>query len=105
MLPRRDLQADTYSPAEVLNYAKYIKENIASQCPDSSTTAECFGTHDDEKFQDDGLDQTWRLWLFQGELHGSHCGQEISELICQVCTQWGYFMPAPLEGPSILSKR
>lgn len=27
---------------------------------------QCFGTHDDEKFLDSGLEQTWRLWLFQG---------------------------------------
>ena len=34
---------------------------------------QCFGTYDDSKFQDVGLDQDWRLWLFQ------------------VCTEWGYF--------------
>ena len=34
---------------------------------------QCFGTYDDEKYLDTGLDQDWRLWLFQ------------------VCTQWGYF--------------
>ncbi|RSH95203.1 hypothetical protein EHS25_000289 [Saitozyma podzolica] len=73
-------------PAEVMNYAKYIKENVVSKCPEGSSIVDCFGTHDDEKFLDAGLEQTWRLWLFQ------------------VCTQWGYFMPAPLEGPSIISK-
>jgi hypothetical protein len=34
---------------------------------------QCFGTYDDTKFQDTGLGQDWRLWLFQ------------------VCTEWGYF--------------
>jgi hypothetical protein len=34
---------------------------------------QCFGTFDDAQYQDTGLDQEWRLWLFQ------------------VCTQWGYF--------------
>ena len=34
---------------------------------------QCFGTYDDGKYLDTGLDQDWRLWLFQ------------------VCTEWGYF--------------
>lgn len=34
---------------------------------------QCFGSHDDEKYLDDSLSDTWRLWLFQ------------------VCTEWGYF--------------
>jgi hypothetical protein len=34
---------------------------------------QCFGTFDDEKYRDTGIDQSWRLWLFQ------------------VCTEWGYF--------------
>ena len=79
------------SPAEVANYGKYIKDNVVSECPDSASSAsnieDCFGSDDDSKFLDDDLSQTWRLWLFQ------------------VCTQWGYFMPAPLEGPSIVSNK
>lgn len=34
---------------------------------------QCFGTYDDSKYTDTGIDQDWRLWLFQ------------------VCTEWGYF--------------
>lgn len=81
------------SPAEVVNYGKYIKDTVVAQCPAPEGTngapdvEDCFGTSDDSKFQDDDLTQTWRLWLFQ------------------VCTQWGYFMPAPLEGPSIVSSK
>ncbi|WWD21383.1 hypothetical protein CI109_105868 [Kwoniella shandongensis] len=79
-------------PAEVVNYAKYIKENVVSRCPRSdgnpaSDIEDCFGSQDDSKMQETDLSQTWRLWLFQ------------------VCTQWGYFQHAPLEGPSILSRR
>jgi hypothetical protein len=37
------------------------------------TFLQCFGTFDDEKYRDTGIDQSWRLWLFQ------------------VCTEWGYF--------------
>ncbi|KAK1922604.1 serine carboxypeptidase S28-domain-containing protein [Papiliotrema laurentii] len=79
-------------PAEVVNYGKYIKGHVVSQCPESGKgpaedIEDCFGSSDDEKFRDTDLSQTWRLWLFQ------------------VCTQWGYFMPAPLEGPSIVSSR
>jgi hypothetical protein len=29
---------------------------------------------------------------------------EVAKLIL-VCTQWGYFMPAPLDGPTIVSKQ
>ncbi len=48
---------------------------------------QCFGTYDAAKYKQDGREQKWRLWLFQ------------------VCTQWGYFMPAPPEGqPRIVSK-
>jgi hypothetical protein len=68
-----------------MNYAKYIKEVsavhvvllCANTCRTSSRSVlvrttcadgsrQCFGTHDDEKFLDAGLEQTWRLWLFQG---------------------------------------
>jgi hypothetical protein len=37
---------------------------VRTTCADGSR--QCFGTHDDEKFLDAGLEQTWRLWLFQG---------------------------------------
>jgi hypothetical protein len=33
----------------------------------------CFGTHNATKFQEIGLDQNWRTWVFQ------------------TCTEWGYF--------------
>lgn len=74
-------------PAAVVNYAKYIKENIVSQCPEEAGIEACFGSHNDEVYLADDLDQVWRLWMFQ------------------VCTQWGYFMPAHTDGPSLLSKR
>ncbi|EPQ50969.1 peptidase S28 [Gloeophyllum trabeum ATCC 11539] len=72
----------------LLNYAKWIRENVVSQCPEDMTVEDCFGTFDDAKFQDTSLDQTWRAWQFQ------------------VCTQWGYFITAPPDRsqPSILSK-
>ena len=85
------IRADN-SPAEVLNYGTYIKNNVVSRCPRSdgnpaSDIEDCFGSGDDSKFHPHDLSQTWRLWLFQ------------------VCTQWGYFMPAPLQGPSIISSK
>ncbi|KAF8905141.1 serine carboxypeptidase S28-domain-containing protein [Mucidula mucida] len=72
----------------VLNYAKWIKENVVSSCPEDSTIEECFGTYDDSKYTNTSLDQEWRLWMFQ------------------VCTQWGYFMTAPPDPtyPSIVSQ-
>ncbi|WOO84920.1 putative extracellular serine carboxypeptidase [Vanrija pseudolonga] len=72
-------------PAEINNYANWIKKHYVSLCP--IDIVDCFGSHNDEAFLADDLEQSWRLWLFQ------------------VCTEWGYFMPAPEEGPSILSKR
>ena len=91
------IEGDLMVPVPVYNYAKYIKavsipmpfvppvfalmrqclpsplqQNIVSQCPDGAVE-ECFGTYDDSQYHDTGLDQTWRLWLFQ------------------VCTEWGYF--------------
>ncbi|KAL1702481.1 serine carboxypeptidase S28-domain-containing protein [Schizophyllum commune] len=71
----------------VLNYAKYIRENVVSRCTDN-TIEECFGSYDDSQYLATDLDQTWRLWLFQ------------------VCTQWGYFTTAPPDPshPRILSK-
>ncbi|KAI0755028.1 peptidase S28 [Daedaleopsis nitida] len=72
-------------PLPVFNYARYIKENLVSRCP-GGAVEECFGTWDASKFQDTGLDQEWRLWLFQ------------------VCTEWGYFSTAPPKGqPRIVS--
>ncbi|KAI0041435.1 peptidase S28 [Auriscalpium vulgare] len=74
----------------VLNYAKYVKENIVSLCPTDSgvTVEECFGTNDDERYQATDLDQTWRLWVFQ------------------YCTQWGYLTTAPpnRHHPTIISR-
>ena len=75
----------TRIPAVVVNYAKFVRENIVAQCPRS--VEECFGTQNDTAFQSTDLDQTWRLWEFQ------------------VCTQWGYFQSAPKDGPQIMSKR
>ncbi|KAG9028191.1 hypothetical protein FRB95_006769 [Tulasnella sp. JGI-2019a] len=76
-------------PAEVMNYAAWVKKNIVSYCPEDSTAEECFGTYDDVKYQDESDIGAWRAWTFQ------------------VCTQWGYFMPAPAdpEQPRIVSKR
>ncbi|KAJ7597348.1 peptidase S28 [Mycena floridula] len=73
----------------ILNYATYIKEHYVSQCPEDSTHEECFGTFDDTMYQNTGIDQEWRLWLFQ------------------VCTVWGYFTTSPpdLSYPRIISKR
>ncbi|TFK89724.1 peptidase S28 [Polyporus arcularius HHB13444] len=80
------IEGDLMVPVPVYNYAKYIKDNFVSQCPDGAVE-ECFGTWDDSKFHDTGLDQTWRLWLFQ------------------VCTEWGYFSTAPPKGvPRIVSR-
>ncbi|TRM64170.1 serine carboxypeptidase S28-domain-containing protein [Schizophyllum amplum] len=72
----------------LLNYAKYIRENVVSRCTDPMTVDECFGTYDDSQYIATDLDQDWRLWLFQ------------------VCTQWGYFTTAPPDPahPRILSK-
>lgn len=68
-------------------------ENVVSKCPRTpgepdSDIENCFSTKDPEKFRVTDLSQTWRLWLFQ------------------VCTQWGYFMPAPPSpSPRIVSSR
>ncbi|CAK5283962.1 unnamed protein product [Mycena citricolor] len=71
----------------ILNYAKYIKENVVSRCPEELDLDDCFGTHDEEQYLAADLDQDWRLWLFQ------------------VCTEWGYFFTAPPdpEHPRIVS--
>ncbi|TFL01721.1 peptidase S28 [Pterulicium gracile] len=72
----------------LINYAEYIRKNVAEECDFSMTQDECFGTYNDAAFQNTGLDQEWRLWLFQ------------------VCTQWGYFTTAPPNPthPRIISK-
>ncbi|KAJ7617546.1 serine carboxypeptidase S28-domain-containing protein [Mycena polygramma] len=72
----------------IINYAKYIKTNIVSRCPEGNSTNECFGTWNEEQYEDVGLDQEWRLWLFQ------------------VCTEWGYFSTSPPDPdhPRIISK-
>ncbi|KAG8906322.1 hypothetical protein FRB99_007102 [Tulasnella sp. 403] len=76
-------------PAEVVNYANWIRKEVVPRCSDGKTIEECFGTWDDTKFQDTSQTSSWRAWTFQ------------------VCTQWGYFMPAPAdpEQPSLLSRR
>lgn len=61
--------------------------NVVEQCPEEVGVEACFGSHNDTAYQSTDLKQTWRLWMFQ------------------VCTQWGYFMPAHTDGPSLLSKR
>lgn len=70
----------------ILNYAQYIKENFVSQC--DTSVEDCFGTYNDSNFLATGLDQEWRLWLFQ------------------VCTEWGFFSTAPPDPayPRIVSK-
>ncbi|KAH9057717.1 peptidase S28 [Lactarius vividus] len=58
----------------LLNYAKWIRENVVSLCPQEAgfTTEDCFGTNDASRYQVTGLLEGWRLWTFQ------------------YCTQWGY---------------
>ncbi|TFK34727.1 serine carboxypeptidase S28-domain-containing protein [Crucibulum laeve] len=72
----------------IVNYASWIKQNIVSKCPPEFGVEDCFGTYDGSKYLDTGLDQDWRLWLFQ------------------VCTEWGYFTTAPPDQnqPRIVSK-
>ncbi|KAG9017151.1 hypothetical protein FRB90_001575 [Tulasnella sp. 427] len=76
-------------PAEVVNYANWIRKEVVSLCPDDMTVEDCFGTYDDSKFRDDTTPSSWKAWTFQ------------------VCNTWGYFMPAPAdpERPSLLSRR
>ncbi|KAI9510982.1 peptidase S28 [Russula earlei] len=73
----------------LLNYAKWIRENVVTLCPQDAglTVEDCFGTSDDSKYQATDLDQDWRLWVFQ------------------FCTQWGYLTTAPPMGtPTIISR-
>ncbi|TFY80438.1 hypothetical protein EWM64_g3577 [Hericium alpestre] len=71
----------------LLNYADYIKSNVASECPTSEIEA-CFGTYDDSQYTAADLSQTWRLWTFQ------------------YCTVWGYLTTAPPseKTPTIISR-
>ncbi|KAK2465388.1 hypothetical protein APHAL10511_002742 [Amanita phalloides] len=72
----------------LINYAKYAKENVATQCAPRMTQDECFGTFNNSLYQITTLDQTWRLWQFQ------------------VCTQWGFYQAAPPDPsyPRIVSR-
>lgn len=53
-------------------YAGWIKQNVASQCPEGSSQDDCWGTFNSISLQADSLDETWRLWPWQ------------------FCTEWGY---------------
>ncbi|KAN0131018.1 peptidase S28 [Lactarius tabidus] len=73
----------------LLNYAKWIRENVVPLCPQEAglTMEECFGTSDASRYQVTSLVEDWRLWVFQ------------------YCTQWGYLTTAPPSGtPSIISR-
>jgi len=73
----------------LLNYAKYIKNTTVANCNKSGqTVTQCFGTYDDSAYQGVGLEEDWRLWIFQ------------------VCTEWGYFTTAPPDPkyPRIISR-
>lgn len=51
----------------------------------------------------------WMVWIRNGGYGYSkvsfHAEPFHTQAETLVCTQWGYFMPAPLEGPSLLSKQ
>lgn len=65
-------------------YAGYIKENIASMCPEGVAQDDCFGT--DVYDGDDLSEAPWKSWSYQ------------------FCTEWGYFMGcAPKGHPSLVS--
>ncbi|KAF8625999.1 hypothetical protein AX17_006722 [Amanita inopinata Kibby_2008] len=72
----------------IINYGRYTKKNVASQCPAGKTQDQCFGTFNDSAYQVTTLDQDWRLWQFQ------------------VCTQWGYYTTPPPDPnhPRIISR-
>ncbi|KAF8316052.1 hypothetical protein DL93DRAFT_2193817 [Clavulina sp. PMI_390] len=73
--------------AVVLNFAKWIRNEIVKEC--TGSVEDCFGTDDDKKFQDTDLFFTWRLWTWQ------------------VCNEWGYFQGAPPDPkhPTLVSRR
>ena len=60
---------------QLLNFIGWANVTIVSNCPPAfGSQDDCFGTHDDSVWQEDGLEQQgWRSWIYQ------------------VCTQWGYF--------------
>ncbi|KAF8269748.1 serine carboxypeptidase S28-domain-containing protein [Lactarius quietus] len=73
----------------LLNYAKWIRENVVTLCPQEAgfTTEDCFGTSDATRYQGTSLVEDWRLWVFQ------------------YCTQWGYLTTAPPSSyPTIISR-
>ncbi|GAA6033813.1 hypothetical protein JCM8097_000354 [Rhodosporidiobolus ruineniae] len=71
--------------AAFASYAAYIKEHVASACPDNLSQDECFGT---DSYGGDGLEEAdWKSWSYQ------------------FCTEWGYFIGAAPEGtPSLVSR-
>ncbi|KAL8290356.1 hypothetical protein RQP46_002614 [Phenoliferia psychrophenolica] len=72
--------------ASFKGYAEYVKENIASMCPEEDGEQDdCFGTG---MYGGDGLEEApWRSWSYQ------------------FCTEWGYFMGAAPEGhPTLVSR-
>ncbi|GAA5934245.1 uncharacterized protein JCM15063_004515 [Sporobolomyces koalae] len=76
--PRKQLAA-------FANYANYVKEHIASRCPEGVAQDDCFGT---DLYDGDGLEEApWKSWSYQ------------------FCTEWGYFMGgAPKGQPTIVSR-
>ncbi|PVF95215.1 peptidase S28 [Serendipita vermifera] len=72
----------------LLRFARHIRRTVVPLCPDTAAQDDCFGTHDDSKFQGTALTDIWRLWTFQ------------------VCTEWGYFIASPPdpEWPSMISR-
>ncbi|KAH9811132.1 extracellular serine carboxypeptidase [Melampsora americana] len=77
---------ENFPISSFLNYLRYIKENISQNC-DKLNQDECFGTGNITLHQLDGLDQTWRSWMWQ------------------VCTEWGYFQnSSPGDKVSLISK-
>ncbi|GAA5976385.1 hypothetical protein JCM11641_005997 [Rhodosporidiobolus odoratus] len=67
------------------SYAAFIKEHIASACPEGMPQDACFGT---EVYDGTGLeDASWKSWSYQ------------------FCTEWGYFIgAAPPEHSSLVSR-
>ena len=117
-------------PVSIYQYAKYVREMVEESCPlekdgkpdveqvslvynNVSTavltgyTSQCFGSFDPEPYKQTGIDQKWRLWLFQGERRNGVIVRRLCRLTHPhrtVCENWGYFMPAPLDGKRIISK-
>ncbi|GAA6019817.1 hypothetical protein JCM11491_000282 [Sporobolomyces phaffii] len=76
--PRKQLAAFS-------NYATYVKEHIASRCPEGVAQDDCFGT---DLYEGDGIEEApWKSWAYQ------------------FCTEWGYFIGAAPKGhPTIVSR-